>query len=102
VIDVNRAILMCGTDDLLLQVRGKVLEGAGFEVDLAKRPSEAQLLLGEESGRYGLMLVCHSTPMEARSIVHCLADRDGVSFFQLDMLVDPAELIREVSRRLAA
>ena len=99
---MNRAILMCGTNDTLLQVRGKVLERAGFEVDVAKCPAEAQLFLGEEPGRYGLMLVCHSTPLELRPVVQCVAEREGLSLFQLDILVDPAELIREVSERLAA
>ena len=97
---MGRAILMCGTDERLLELRARVLGLAAFQVDVAKRPAEAQLLLREQPERYGLLLVCYTMPAEARAILQHMAMQSGLSSFQMEWLLHPDELIAEVSRRL--
>jgi hypothetical protein len=77
-----------------------VLRNAGFQVDAVGSFKELQACFAEAKVPYQLILVGHTVPDDDRARVTILAEGLSTSIHQLDELVEPQTLIREVAEHL--
>ena len=93
-----RPLLMCGNDQILLEVRCRILQRVGYKAESVTNAKEMLARL-ESDCRYGLCILCHTVPPERRSALRTLAFRKGVPVYQIERPLFPGDLITDVSRQ---
>lgn len=96
--DDASALLMCGDMPWLLETRRRVLEHAGFVVDSPSCPGEVEARLA--SGRYRLLLICHSMEEQEVEMLRAITSRAGVRSYWIEPLTPPEALIGDIQALL--
>ena len=92
-------LLMCGIDPTLLTTRVKVLETAGYEVECVSNVDDAQRLMTSHHHEYALLMLCHTVPPDMREVLHGMAHKAQLHVYQVEKLMNPKDLLQEVSSR---
>jgi hypothetical protein len=92
-------ILTYGRDQLLLETRGLILSGAGYEPVLAGSRSEFESHLQEE-GRFGLAVLCHTIDQIERDEIEPLIRERRIPVYALPTGVPPKDFIANVAALL--
>ena len=87
-----RPLLMCGNDQVLLEVRCRILQRVGYKAESVTNAKEMLARL-ESDYRYGLCILCHTVPTERRAALRTLAFRKGIPVYQIERPLFPGDLI---------
>jgi len=93
-----RLLLMCGNDQILLEVRCRILQRVGYKAESVTNAKEMLARL-ESDRRYGLFVLCHTVPVERRDTLRTLALRKGIPVYQIERPLFPGDLITDVSKQ---
>lgn len=96
----KRLVLLCGEDATILKYRAMVVSRGGFEVETAASAQEAVQTLNGARGRYGLLIICHTSAPEDRIELLEAAKARRVPVLQIDNILHPAALLQEIQRIL--
>lgn len=91
-------LLMCGVQPILLETRARLLERAGYSVQLANGARELEKRLLES--RYLMLLICHSVQGKELATVKTAAAQAKLAIYRIEPMLPPEALIDEVNRML--
>jgi hypothetical protein len=96
----KNVVLVCGSDRILLHCRVRVLERAGFEIEIARSSAEAAVAV--ELKQFQLVVLCHTLSAATRETIQLLCWRFGIPTFEIPVLLPPEKLVETVAGRTAA
>jgi len=91
-------ILIYGLDPVLLDTRRKILEHAGFEVEITDDSEDFQGRTARVN--YDLLIVCHTVPKIEQQQIASMENSQRPHVLQMPILLMPDTFLKQVQQQL--